>query len=315
MSPDDHQKATVEPSPDDRARTAGDGQSSPGSPVLESVLENARNRRHLGDRLADADARVDADFLGDVVRHGPVLELLLDEPLNRGEIEDRLGVSRATSHRFVRWLDEQSLAEKVDGRFRLTGRDEALAEEVLRFEANVRTAQRLAPLLDAVCEDHQEFVVEPFVDATVTVATPDDPYRPVERFTALVGESGTFRGFNTTHMTPPVPGQFHEQVFEGADSEIIYLPDVVETLFEAYPERASEAVAAGHLQLRTREDLPYGLAIFDDRVGIGGYDESTGQMHVFVDTDDPIAREWAERVYESVKADSEPLEAGPDRSD
>jgi len=28
---------------------------------------------------------------------------------------------------------------------------------------------------------------------------------------------------------------------------------------------------------------------------------------VFLDTDSPIAREWAERVYASVRADSDPL--------
>ncbi|WP_277552430.1 helix-turn-helix transcriptional regulator [Halobaculum limi] len=280
----------------------------PGSPVFEAILENERTRRWLGQRLDATGGRVDTDRLGDIVRHGPVLEALLDEPLDRREIEDRLDVSRATSHRFTRWLDEQGFAEKVDGRFRLTGRGEVVAEEVLRFEANVHTAHRLAPLLDVICEDHREFVVEPFVDATVTVAEPDDPYGPVERFISLVGDSETFRGFNTTHMAPLVLGGFHRQLFDATDTEVIYLPRIAETLFETYPGRASEAIERGHLALRTREELPYGLALFDDRVGIGGYDSATGLMQVFVDTDAPIAREWAERVYDSVRADSEPLD-------
>jgi predicted transcriptional regulator len=271
-------------------------------------LENARNRRHLGERLAEQDDRLDTDLLGDVVRHGPVLEALLDGPLDHREMEDRLDVSRATSHRFTRWLDDQGLVERAEGRFRLTGRGEVVAEEVLRFEANVQVAHRLTPLLEHVCEDHQAFVIEPFVVATVTVADPGDPYRPVERFTTLVRESETFRGFNTTHMAPLVLGSFHEQVFAETETEIIYLPGIVERLVETYPDRASKAIDRGHLALRTREDLPYGLALFDDRVGIGGYDESTGQMEVFVDTDDAVAREWAERVYTSVRADSEPLD-------
>ncbi|ELZ01333.1 putative DNA binding protein [Natrialba chahannaoensis JCM 10990] len=280
----------------------------PGSPVLEAILENARNKQYLGQRLDAAGDRVDTDLLGDIVRHGPVLEALRDEPLDRREIEERLDVSRATSHRFTQWLDEQGFVEKVDGRFQLTGPGEAVADEVLRFEANVSTVHRLSPLLDAVCEDHQEFVLEPFVDANVTLAEPDDPYRPVERFLSLLGESESFRGFNTTHMAPLVLGEFHQQIFEGSDSEIIYLPPIVEKLFETYPERAREATENGHLALRTRDELPYGLAIFDGRVGIGGYDEGTGLMQVFVDTDTQIAREWAERVYASVRASSEPLE-------
>ena len=288
-------------------RTTDDGRPPPGSPILETLLENARNQQYLGQRLDAASDRVDTDLLGDIVRHGPVLEALRTEPLDRREIEDRLDVSRATSHRFTQWLDEQGFVEKVDGRFQLTGRGEAVADEVLRFEANVRTVRRLAPLLDTICEDHQEFVLEPFVDAKVTLAEPDDPYQPVERFVSLLSESETFRGFNTTHMAPLVLGGFHDQIFEETDTEIVYQPHIVEKLFETYPERAREAIDRGHLALRTRDDLPYGLAIFDACVGIGGYDKATGLMQVFVDTDDPIACEWADRVYVSVRADSEPL--------
>jgi predicted transcriptional regulator len=288
-------------------RTTDDRDQPPGSPILEAVLENERNRRYLGQRLDDADERLGPDLLGDIIRHGPVLEALLKEPLDRREIEEHLDVSRATSHRFMQWLDEKGFVEKVDSRFQLTSRGEVIAEEVLRFEANVRTAHRLTPLLECICDDHREFVVEPFVDATVTVAAPDDPYQPIERFLSLVRESGTFRGFNTTHMAPLVIGEFHHQVFEETETEIIYLPGIVEKLFETYPEQASEAIDRGHLTLRTRDDLPYGLALFDDRIGIGGYDETTGLMQVFVDTDATIAREWGERVYAAIKADSDPL--------
>lgn len=292
----------------DHATGTDSTEPPPGSPLLETLLENERNRRHLGARLDAAGDRVETDFLGDIVRHGPVLEALLDAPRDRGEIEAHLDVSRATSHRYTQWLDEQGFVEKVDGRFRLTWRGAVVAEEVLRFETNVQTAHRLTPLLNAVCEDHRDFVVEPFFDATVTVSKSDDPYRPVERFISLVNESESFRGFNTTHMAPLVLGEFHQQVFDGTDTEIIYLPHIVEKLVETYPTQAAEAVERGHLTVRTREDLPYGLALFDDRVGIGGYDEETGLMQVFVDTDSPIAREWADRVYASVRADSDPVD-------
>ncbi|WP_306059608.1 helix-turn-helix transcriptional regulator [Natronococcus wangiae] len=298
--------------PDQDDRSGDDRRPPPGSPVLEAILENERKRRYLGKRLDIAGDRVDTDLLGDIVRHGPVLEVLLEKPLDRREIEARLDVSRATSHRYTQWLDEQGFIEKVGGRFRLTWRGAVIAEEILRFEANVRTAHKLTPLLDAVCEDHRDFILEPFVDATIAVAESDDPYRPIERFIALVGESETFRGFNTTHMAPLVLGEFHQQVFEETDTEIIYLPHIVEKLFETYPERAQEAIDRGHLALRTRDELPYGLALFDERVGIGGYDETTGLMQVFVDTDAPIACEWAERVYASVRADSNPLDAKTD---
>jgi len=62
-------------------------------------------------------------------------------------------------------------------------------------------------------------------------------------------------------MAPLVLGEFHHQIFEETDTEIVYLPTIVEKLFETYPERAREAVRRGHLTLWTRDELPYGLAI------------------------------------------------------
>lgn len=293
---------------DDTGGDHDDASRSSSAQIVDAILDNARNRRHLGQRLATSGDRVSTGELVDIVRHGPLLEALLDGPLDRRGIEDHLDVSKATSHRFTQWLESAGLGERLDHRHQLTGRGEAIAEELLRFEANVRTARRLTPLLDVICDDHDEFLVEPFVDATVTIADPEDPYRPVERFIELVQESQTFRGFNTTHMAPLVLGEFHRQMFGETETEIIYLPAIVEKLFETYPARAREAIERGHLTLRTRDDLPYGLALFDERVGIGGYDASTGLMQVFVDTDAPIARQWGERVYDAIRADSESLD-------
>jgi len=278
------------------------------SDVFDELVRDQLALRTLDERLT-ASERLGTDRLVDVARHAPVLEALLHRPMDRPEIEDALDVSRATSHRLTRWLDEGGLAEKRDGRFALSGYGQTVAEELLRFERNVVAAGRLAPLLACICPDHQDFVVEPFAAATVTTATPADPYRPVRRFATLARESETLRGFNTTHMVPLGVDEVHEGLFETTETEIIYQPQVSERLFETYPERASEAVERGHLRIRTREALPYGLAIFDDRVGIGGYDEETGAMRVFVDTDTALAREWAERVYEVYRNHSEPLVA------
>ncbi|WP_225741344.1 helix-turn-helix transcriptional regulator [Halorussus halophilus] len=284
--------------------------SASGTTVYDELVRTAHELRPDEDVPLDHDRdRLDTSYLLEVVRHGPVLEALLGEPLDRREIEDRLGVSRATSHRLTRWLDDHELVEKRESRLHLTGKGQTLAESVLRFEQTVATADRLAPLLDLICDDHQDLVVEPFADATVTVASPDDPYRPIRRFRSLVEESETFRGFNTTHVVPLTMGEFFEALFESTETEVIYRPAVVETLFESFPERARTAVERGQFRVRTREALPYCLVLFDDCVGIGGYDETTGAMEVFVDTDAAYAREWAERTYETYRAHSDPLDA------
>lgn len=294
--------------PSQQSGESDTGDTGPGSPILEAVLENARNRRSLGTRLSTNDDRIETDELVDVIRHAPVLQALLDGPKDRREIEAELGVSRPTSHRFVQWLDEHGYAEKREGRFWLTGPGEAVAEETLRFEANLRTTHRLEPLLSRICDDHQEFVVEPFVDATVTEATPADPLRPVRRFTDLVDASDRVRGFNATHIAPLSFESLHNRLVEDTETEFIHLRDAAETLVDSYPELARQAMNRGDLALRTRDALPYGLVLFDDHVAIAGFDEETGAMAVLVDTDSPIAREWGEQVYAAVRADSRPFD-------
>lgn len=276
--------------------------------IFDELLQHALDLQTYSGASTERVDRLDTDDLLDVVRHRSVLELLFDGPRDRRDIETDLGVSRATSHRFTRWLEEHGLAERADGRFVLTGKGQVFAESTLRFERNLVTADRLAPLLDAICEDHQEFVVEPFANATVTVPTPSDPYAPVTRFLSLLRDSATFKGFNTTHMVPPSVATTSDPVFEGRDVELIYLPDVVDRLRADDPDRLDAILETGDVTIHTRAALPYGLAIFDDRVGIGGYDEETGAMRVFVDTDATIAREWAERVYDTYRRHSTPLD-------
>ncbi len=199
------------PNPDDRLDD--DGRPPPDSSVFEAILENERNRRYLGERLDVAGNRVNTDLLGDIVRHGPVLEVLLEEPLNRREIEACLDISRTTSHRYTQWLDEQGFVEKVHGRFQLTWRGAVIAEEILRFKANVRTASRSGVILDAVREDHRGFILEPFVDATITIAEPNDPStaaatRPTLLFLchpANVTQTAIFRSDREPRQCPEGP--------------------------------------------------------------------------------------------------------------
>ncbi|MFC5969767.1 helix-turn-helix transcriptional regulator [Halomarina salina] len=280
------------------------------SQLFDEFFEEVVARRAIGQRLAERGDRLSTDDLVEVVRHGPVLEaLFVHAPLDHRDIEAHLGVSRATSHRFTRWLDDEGYARRVAGGYELTGPGQVAAEEVLRLEYNVVAARRLAPLLDSICEDHQEFVVEPFAEATVTVADPDDPFRPLRRILDLVGDSTTLRGFNATAMVPPGVTAFYDRLFGAMDVELIGLPSSIDSLTAAYPDRVEDLRESGQLTLYSREAFPYGLLILDDCVGIGGYDEDTGTLRVFVDSDDRTAREWAERTFEAYRSDSTPLKA------
>jgi predicted transcriptional regulator len=279
-----------------------------GNTVLDEILETTLELDSNPLSAHELSSRMETDELIDIIRHRELLEVLVAGPLDRNDLEAQLDVSRATSHRFTRWLSDHDLATRVDNRFELTGKGQAYADAIIHLERDLRAATTLAPLLESICESHREFVVAPFADGTVTTATPEDPYAPATRFVQLLRESESLRGFNTTQMLPSALGGAAGQLFDDIDMELIYLPNVVDSLFKNHPEQVQDAIDAGHLTLRVREALPYGLAIFDDRVGVAGYDEQTGTMRVFVDSDSAIARGWAERVFTTYRDRSEPLD-------
>lgn len=84
--------------------------------------------------------------------------------------------------------------------------------------------------------------------------------------------------------------------------------DVVVDVMESYPEKCVEVCVSGNLDIWLHDALPFGLAIFDDRIGVAVADPESGALRSFVDTDDPAAREWAETIFEAFREEAVYLE-------
>lgn len=146
-----------------------------------------------------------------------------------------------------------------------------------------------------------------FADSVVTVPELGAPYRPVDRFAELVRETEAIRGFTPTTVESDMDALFRN-VVDGMEAELMWPSDLTETISASHPERLPAAIESGNLTVLTTEFFPCSCAIFDDRVGLGGYDRETGIMRVAVDTDAPEARRWAEDLYESYRDDARPLD-------
>lgn len=240
----------------------------------------------------------DPDLLIDLIRRSPLLEALQQGPLDRGELQDHLDVSRATCHRHTRTLEELGVIERVDGRFQLTDAGRLVTDALTTFERKASSALQLAPVLDAVGDAPVDVDAEAFEGATVTSAEHGDPYSPVARFVALVSETETVRGFDVDVIAPVYMEEIQGRIVDGMETEAIALPEVAKNAIDDYPEKCMEACASGYLTINLLDDLPFALAILDDRVRIGVSERDSRQLRVFVDTDSPAVREWAETVYE-----------------
>jgi predicted transcriptional regulator len=237
-----------------------------------------------------------------------MLDALSDGPLERHELEERLGISRATSHRFTRWLTDRDLIQRIDGVFQLTPLGEALAATIARFKTEATTAFHLAPVLESMNSVDLSLPLDAFTDATVTTPDSGDPYSPMLRYVTLVQQTSTLRGFNTWMIAPTYMEEIQEQILEGMETDLIDPVSVVEDIMDNYPERCVEVCVSGNLTIRLHDSLPFGLALFDDRIGIAVRDPETNTLSAFIDTESPEARAWAETVYESYRAESILLE-------
>ena len=242
--------------------------------------------------------------LAELLGHGPTLAALREGPLDRPSLQERLGVSRSTCHRHTRALEAAGLVERPAVEYGLTPAGEVVADAVAAFATRVRTALTLGPVLDRIHGAAPEFDVGSFADATVTTAEPGNSSRPVARALSLFRETETFRGVHTASIAPMYLED--ERVLDGLTTEVIEPPEVAEEIMDEYPERCVEVCVSEYFTHWLHDDLPFGLVIYDDRVGIG-VDGEEG-VKTFVDTDAPAAREWAEAVFESLREEAVLLE-------
>lgn len=250
----------------------------------------------------------DPDGYLELLRRAPVLTTLRGGALDRAALEEQLDISRATSHRLTKWLRDRDFIERVDGEFRLTALGAAIEKTVAGFKADVTTALLFAPVLATLDERYPAVPLGAFDDAVVTSSTHGDPHAPMMRFVSLVRETTTLRGFDTWTIAPTYMDEIQEHILDGMETDLIDPVPVVEDVMEQYPERCVEVCVSGYLTIRLHDSLPFGLALFDDRIGVAIRDPETPAVTAFVDTDDPEARVWAESVYHAFETESIPLE-------
>jgi predicted transcriptional regulator len=249
------------------------------------------------------------DVLITLLKRAPLLEALRDGPLDRRELQDRLGVSRATSHRYTRRLGELGLVERSTDGFRLTAVGEHVTEVVVGFRREVLRTLELAPILEAVREAPVSVDVEAFSDATVTTAVTEDPYSPLRRFVELLDGTGSLRGVDTGAIALLYLDEIHRLVTEGMETDVVSRPDLVSELLEAYPKRYVAPCSSGRLRLRVVDDLPFSAVILDDRATVAVRNGEGRSAPVIADTDDPKVRAWAERAFETYVREAVPMEA------
>lgn len=250
----------------------------------------------------------EGELLETAIRRKPALALLTEGPHHRRELEEELGVSKATCHRIIRSFDEEELLRRTDDGYELTEFGRVVSEQMRQVEETVRAARQLEPLLEGVAASDVEFDIELFVNANVVRARSNDPYPPHERFMELFRESETLRNVGPTPVPPTMAEEIFDLLFsEGKKIELIKPKPILRKYVSEYADRGRKAAERDQLGSRIYGDFQFGMSLFDDHVGLRGYDLDTGKILVFADTDDPEAVAWGEDVFDHFRERAHPL--------
>ncbi len=246
----------------------------------------------------------DVAFLARSSNRLTIIQTLRERPHDRHELREATSMSAPTLARILGEFEECGWIERSGREYRVTTAGGLVAGGVLAAVDRADAVRRLTPLLRTVPTDGPPLDVEALADARVTVAEPGSPLGPANRFVSLTERSEALREFNAASVQFFDASVLRTRIEEGRRTELLYERGVVESLLSGHPELLAALIESPTVDVSLCESVPFGLSLFDDRVGVSGYDAESGALTVFVDTDDYDARRWAERLYESLRSDA-----------
>jgi predicted transcriptional regulator len=242
--------------------------------------------------------------LTEYVRRERVLASMREGAVERSRVEEIAGVSSSTAHRILSSLIDDGIVERADpGEYRLTPTGEVVAREVESFRDGVSKVRSLGTVIESADRRGVGFDTEPFKRGTVAASTPKNPYRPGERCLELLRETDQLRLLVVSTATPMFWEEKQRLVAEGRKTEIVCPEAVVETSLDTVSEETVEGLVR-NMDIRVHDNPPFSVALFDDRVAVGGHADD-GRLEVFADTEDDEAYAWGERVYERYRDESD----------
>jgi predicted transcriptional regulator len=241
-----------------------------------------------------------------------LLRVLAEGPKGRRDLHDRLDASRTTLSRSLDrmaefgWIEQQSNGSP----YRLTALGAHIEREFSELLEGLEVGDRLAPLLQRASVDEFDLDPRELADADVVEATAEQPLAPVERAMEARAQSDSIREFATVVMQESAD-QIHERIERAAADatiEVILDSSVASSMREDadYSADLERAIADGAVDYYVHEDLPYLLALLDDRVLLGVVDER-GTPLALVESDSESVSEWAERTFERYRDNAESL--------
>ncbi|MFP8890861.1 helix-turn-helix transcriptional regulator [Natrialbaceae archaeon A-CW2] len=254
-----------------------------------------------------AEVLEEVEFLTRSPHRVDILTALATGPRDRSKLKTETGASASTISRTLRAFEDRHWVERIDHRYQATELGSFVADTIRETLGRLETEQKLRS--EWRCLPDDAISLEAVVDATITCATVDDPYRPISRFATLLEETTTLRfvGFELGLVEPCIE-DLCEQIIDGMDAVIIDQPAVASYIRSTYPVLSRRTLESGNITVFLQEKLPQcGLSLFDHRAALCFYVPDTGTVRTLLDTDNPAVYQWVESTYETIRDNAEPV--------
>ncbi|MCG1002738.1 MULTISPECIES: winged helix-turn-helix domain-containing protein [Halobacterium] len=243
-----------------------------------------------------------------LARRAHLLRSLRDGPRPKQDLVAAQSMSRSTVDRAVRTLEARGFVER-NGGVALTLRGRLALDAYDEFVETLDALEEAGGLLDVLPADA---TVDSALlhGANVVQSDPVAPQRPYVTYQSIVEDATAVRGFAPAVLDENV-SRFHDRIVDGrARVDLTVAPAALDELLSSHADVIEDALDTGRLTLREATTvLDYALvvveqpertvacALFFDDHGIAG----------MVENDEPHAVEWADEVYESIRADADLL--------
>ncbi|SIR56720.1 helix-turn-helix transcriptional regulator [Natronorubrum thiooxidans] len=261
----------------------------------------------------DSTAHMPADSpIGDIAyltrseHRIPALIALTERPQRRAELCELTGVSASTMRRTLDEFDDRVWIRKDGHQYVATRLGEVIASGIEDLLEQVETERKLRDVWHWLPDEISEFPIETWSEMSVTVAEPDSPYRPVNRFKSLLRQTTTLRFLHPeVALMEPCFSVLDQLIDDGADIALVDRPSCHTYFLSTYPERSAAMLEQENFTVLTHDDVPAcGIGLLDERVIISCYGQGSGTVQALIVTAAPDIREWAESVYERYASDA-----------
>jgi len=240
----------------------------------------------------------------------PALVALTERPRSRSELCELTGVSSSTIRRTLDEFEDRIWIRRDGYQYRATWLGEVVASGMEDLIERIETERKLRDVWHWLPDEVSDYPLETWAAMTVTVAKPDAPHRPVNRFESLLQEASELRLVRPEiAMMEPCFDVLRQLVHEGVDVVLVDRPHSHTYFLSTYPERSSAMMQWDNFTVLEHDHLPpHGIGILDEHVAISCYERESGTVHALIDSDGPAVREWAQPVVETYTSDARPVE-------